>query len=60
VNHSACRVTRSERETVRIVTPIRLIEFDPVHLNVGLGKEVSQRLIAPIALDQVVKAMRDE
>ena len=35
VNHSACRVARRESETVGVVTPIGLVEFDPMHLNVS-------------------------
>src|SRR4030095_8637132 len=60
VKHSARRVACRQGETVGIVTPIRLIEFDAMNLNVSLTEKISQRLIAPTTLDKVVKAMTDE
>jgi len=60
VKHSARRVTRGESKGVRVVTPIRLIEFYAMNLNVSLTEKISQRLSAPTALDQVTKAMRNE
>jgi hypothetical protein len=36
VKHSARRVARREGESVRVVTPIRLVELDTMDLNVCL------------------------
>ena len=60
LKHSARRVARGQGETVGVVTPVRLIKFNAMNLNVRFTQKISQRLIAPAMLDQVVKAMRDE
>ena len=51
---------RREGESMGVVTPIRLIEFYAMNLNVSLTEKISQRLSAPATLDQVTKAMRNE